>query len=121
MAPGRALEAREHQQLLDASVAIGAARQAVGDVGGDGHVREESVVLEHHPHLATLGRDMPRGSRDRCAEQLEPPAVSVLEPRDQTQRRGLAAAGGAEDGEELPLVNVEREVGDGVGSVEAAR
>src|SRR2546423_5238134 len=66
--------------------------EAVLDVLGHGHVREERVVLED-------GVDVPRvrgQPGDVAPGELDPALVRPLEAGDQTQRRRLAGARGAE-------------------------
>ena len=65
----------------------GPAGQAVGDVRGHGHVREQGPVLEHHADLAPLGRHP-----DRVARQ-HPPAGCGPRPRRAARAlRSCAAA-----------------------------
>ena len=76
------------------------------DVVVDRHVREQGVLLEDH-----VDRSAVRGQR--CAVlalQQDPPFVRHLEPGDHPQGRGLAAAAGAEQREELSLEDRERHV-----------
>ena len=114
------LEADELERALRARAIV--TRAAERDVALDGEVREERVVLEDHPDPALLGR------RPRCGRPRRgwPPTVTLppsrpLEARDQAQQGRLAAAGGAEDGEELAGVHGERDLVDGVRQAEALR
>jgi hypothetical protein len=77
--------------------------QAVADVLGDRHVREESVVLEDRVDVARVGRRV----RDISAAQLDVALIRALEARDQTQRRRLARARRPEQGEELACLDLE--------------
>ncbi|MGY3356105.1 hypothetical protein ACVWZK_002768 [Bradyrhizobium sp. GM0.4] len=79
-----------------------------GDILGRGHVRKQRVALEHDPEPA-FGR-MDRGQI--LALQPDRAAGGIEEARDHLQGRGLAAAGGAEKGDELPLPDRETEVVD---------
>ena len=81
-----------HRLALDAAQA-----QPVADVAEHGHVRPQGVGLEDHGDVALLRRE--RG--DVLAEQADGPARGFLEAGDGAQQRGLAAAGGTEDGHEL--------------------
>ena len=65
----------------------------------DVHVREEGVVLEDHRHVAVAGRQV---GHVAVADATLPP-VAVLQPGDRAQQGGLAAAGRAEQGEELAV------------------
>ncbi len=74
--------------------------EAEGHVVADGEVRVERVGLEDHGDLALA----------RAATRLTPPAVDqdvagggVLEAGDDAQKRGLAAAGGADEDAELAV------------------
>jgi hypothetical protein len=61
-------------------------------------VLERGVVLEHEPDVALLGRRV----RGVDALDLDRSRVSMLEPGDDAQQRGLAAAARAEQRGELP-------------------
>ncbi len=78
-------------------------------------MREQRVVLEHHPDLAAV-------RRARChvhAVHLDRAPVRCLEPRDQVQDGRLAAAGRPEEGHELARLDLERETVHGRDRVEA--
>ena len=70
---------------------------AEGDVVVHRHVGEERVVLEDGVDVAPVGRD----PGDVLAFEQDAAAGRLLEPRDHPERRGLAAPGGPEQGEEL--------------------
>jgi len=78
--------------------------ERVGDVVEGGEVREEGEPLEHHADRAAPGRD----TLDGGAVDLDAPGGGGDEARDHAQQRGLAAARGAEDGEEAAGREVER-------------
>ena len=73
--------------------------ERVGDVLRDGHVRVERVALEHHRDVA-VARLQPR---DVALAQQHLAAVGELEPREDAERRRLAAAGWAEHDEECAV------------------
>ena len=83
--------------------------EAVGDVVAHAQVGEEGVGLEDHGHGAFVGR---QGHHVLPVED-DPSGGGVLEARDHAQRRGLAAAGGAEEGDELARCYVEADAVDG--------
>ncbi len=91
--------------------------QAVRDVLAHRHVREQRVVLEAHVDLALVGRD----ADHICATQQDRPGVGLLEAGDHPHRRGLAAARRAEQGDELALGDLERDVVDGAHVPEGLR
>jgi len=68
-------------------------------------VREQGVVLEDRVDVAPVGR----APRDVDAVELHGSGVGLLEAGDQPQRRGLARAGRAEQGEELAAAHLEVE------------
>ena len=76
-----------------------------GDVLEDGHVRVERVALEHHGDAALHRRQVvhPLSVDDDVARGR------VLEPGDHAQERRLAAAGRADEDDELALAHVERD------------
>jgi hypothetical protein len=96
------------------------ARQAEADVVGDGPVREEGVVLEHHPDVPPLGRH-PRPARHDASLDADRARVGRLEARHQTQERRLAAPARSEDGHDLPGCDRHVDVLDGRHSAEALR
>ena len=83
--------------------------QAEGDVVVDRFVRIERVALEHH-------RDVALVRRQRVDDLVVEPQFAlgdVLQPRDHVQRRGFAAAGRAEQDDELLVADLELEIVDG--------
>jgi hypothetical protein len=75
--------------------------EAEGDVLTHSHVGVERVGLEHHG-------DVPLGRVDAVDDailDLDLAAGDALEPRDHVQKRGLAAARGADEDEELALLH----------------
>ena len=66
--------------------------QAIGDVLGDGHVREQRVVLEDDADMAAVWRQMV----DRRAADAHLARGLPVEAGDDFQQRGFAAAGWAE-------------------------
>src|SRR5713101_476389 len=99
----RVPEADELEQLTDAPRALAlvpaADLQAELDILRGAHVREERVRLEHHSHVALVGRDV----RDVLAVDDDPSVVGPVEAGDEAERGRLAAAGRAEQREELAL------------------
>src|SRR3546814_695381 len=83
--------------------------EAEGDVLLDVHVREERVGLEHHVHGPLVGRH----AGHVLALQQDGALAGRLEAGQHAQQRGLAAARGAEQREELAPEDVEGDVVDG--------
>ena len=75
--------------------------QREGDVVAHRHMRIERIGLEHHGELA-LGR---RLAGHVAAVDVDGAAAGVLEPGDQPQQRGLAAARGADEDDELAVLD----------------
>ena len=102
-AVGIAVEPHQPQRLGDTGVALGlrhpAHFQAEADIFGHRHVREQRVALEHHAGIAGIGRR----PRDIGAADQDAPGGRRDEPGDHPQRRGFAAAGRAEQGDQLAL------------------
>ncbi len=115
-----ALEADQGDRLVDAARRLGlrhaAHHQAEADVLAHRHVREQGVVLEHHAEAALL-----RAERVDAAF-VEPDAAAGRgqEPGDAVQRGRLAAAGGAKQGDELALLDRQRDVAERVEGAEVA-
>ena len=70
------------------------------------HVRPQRVRLEHHRRVALLGRQ----AEDVAALDADRAGVGRDEARDRAQQRGLAAAGAAEQRDELAARDVEADV-----------
>ena len=87
--------------------------QAKGHVLVDRHVRVQGVVLEDHGDVAVLGRDIV----DDAFADADGAAGDLLQPGDHAQRRGLAAAGGADQHDEFPVGDVQV---DGIDGFDAA-
>ena len=82
--------------------------QPVGDVGAHAHMREQRVGLEHQVDRPLVRRQR----RDVAAVEQDAPVARRLEAGEHAQQRGLAAAGRAEQREELVLADVERDAVD---------
>ena len=74
----------------------------------DGHVRVERVALEHHRDVAVARRQV----RDRAAADSDVAARDLLEAGDHPQRRRLAAAGRADQDQELLVADGQVDAGD---------
>ncbi len=82
--------------------------QTEPDVVANGHVREHRVALEHHRDLTRA-----RGKVGHIAVADEHLAiVNVLEPGDTAEQRRLAAAGRAEQHEELAVLHFEADIAE---------
>ena len=106
-------------RFLDAALDLGLGRlaqlQAEGHVVVHGHVRVERVGLEDHGDVAVLGGDVvddPVADGQRALGDL-------LQAGEHAQRGGLAAARGADEDQELPVVDLDVEVVDGDDLTEA--
>jgi hypothetical protein len=83
--------------------------EAEGDVLLDRHVREQRIGLEHHVDRPLVGRH----AGQILPSSMISPACRLLETGEHAQQRGLAAAGGAEQGEELAVIDIQRQIVDG--------
>ena len=90
--------------------------QREGHVLAYGHVRVESVVLEHHRDVALLGRHLV----DHGVADPQLALGDVLEPSDHPKSRRLAAARGPDQDHELPVGDVQAHVLDGLEAVREA-
>lgn len=88
--------------------------QTEGHVVAGVQVREEAVGLEDHPGVAPVGGD----PCDVLAVHQHLPGVRLLEPGEHPQCGGLAAAGGAEEGEQFAGFGGEVESVEGHGRAE---
>ena len=101
------------QHLLDdaADLLLGRAPhlQSEGDVLRHRHMGEQGIALEDGIDRPLIGRQM----LDRAALEQDLAGARLLEAGDQAQQRGLAAARGAQEGEELVLPDGDRDVVEG--------
>src|SRR5207244_1709518 len=79
-----------------------------GHVVVDPHMRVERVVLEHHGDIALRRRD----AVDALVADIDLARRDRLEPRDDPEKRGLAATGRADKDDKLMIGNLEVEIGD---------
>ena len=85
-----------------------AKRQRKGHVLIDGHVAVEGVVLEDHGHVPVLGG----GLGDVLSVQEQVTGADVFEARHHAERGALAAARGAHQHDQLPVLHVQIEIVD---------
>ena len=78
--------------------------ETVGDVIAHAQVREDGVVLEHHADVALMSGHVV----DALVAEIEVAALDGVKARYHAQKRGLAAAGRAEQREEFALADVQR-------------
>src|SRR3989442_6436498 len=76
---------------------------------GHRHVRPDGVALEDHGHVALLGGQRGGGGGDDVAVHLDRALAGREEARDHPERRHLAAAGRAEERDELAVRQGEAE------------
>jgi hypothetical protein len=76
--------------------------QAEGDVVEDAQVREQRKVLKHQAHPALLRRQAVARPGEQLAADRDLSALERLEPGDQAQDGGLAAARGPDETVHLP-------------------
>lgn len=88
--------------------------EAEGDVLRHGHVREQCVGLEHHVDRPLVGRHV----GDVHAVEQDAPGGGTLEAGEHAQQGRLARTGAAEQGEDLTLVDGQRDVINSNGLVE---
>ena len=99
-------------QLGDSSPPLRHTVQAEADVLGDGEVREERVVLEHHADPALLRRDHDARSGNGPPVQQDLPVRHRLESRDAPEYGRLAAAARAEQAADRTALERERQTAD---------
>ena len=86
--------------------------QAEGDVLLDRHVRPQRVALEDHRHPPLLRRQRGAGRRHLLAVHFDRAGGRRHKTRDHPQRRGLAAAGRAEQRDEFARAQRQIEIVD---------
>ena len=101
---GKAELLRQRLDLAPDFVALHAAdTQGKAEILRDSEMRIERIGLEHHGDAAPGGR---RGGNVAAIDQ-HAAGTRVLEPRDDAQQRGLAAAGRADEDDEFAVLHVE--------------
>ena len=101
VAPFESPEAGQAQRLGHVAAAALGAGQAEADVALDGQVREQRAVLRDVADVPGLGGDVQAGCLQHAAVEQDAAAIRGLKPGDQPQQRRLAAAGGAEQGDDV--------------------
>ena len=113
------LDAEQAGGFFDALVDVGlgdpAQFQPEGHVVVDAHVRVEGVILEDHGDVPVFGRD----GVDQPVADVDVSVGDFFESGDHPQGSGLAAAGRADQHHKLAVLDVERQVLNGDGLVEA--
>jgi primosomal protein N' (replication factor Y) (superfamily II helicase) len=105
--PAQAVESDDRKELGYATGAS-TAGETEAHVLGDREVREEGVVLEDHPDAALLWRYPGACPGDGSTGDLNRASVGTLEASHEPEKRGLTAAGGAEERDDLAAVDAER-------------
>ena len=82
--------------------------QAEGHVIKHGHMRIQSVVLEHHGDVAVLGSDVVR----QHVAYVQLALADFFQTGDHTQGGGLAATGRSDQDDKFLVLNVQVEVGN---------
>ena len=77
--------------------------KAISDIRGDIHVREERVVLKEHSDFPPVRRNV----RHRPAVNMDRADIRREKTGDHIEQRRLAAAGGAEQGQDFAAANIE--------------
>src|SRR5262249_13181780 len=90
-------------RLVTLRLGDAAAFHAEGDVLARRHGRIERVGLEHHGDVAVLGRD----GIDQAIVDPDLPRRHRLQPGDHRQQGALAAARGADQGDELAVARLD--------------
>jgi hypothetical protein len=107
LARAEALQLHQLQELGHPVAPLGRGHrfvlQPVADVLLHAHVGEQGIGLEHHVDRPLIGRR----PGDVLAVDQDPPGTRRLEAGEHAQERGLAAAGAAEQAEQLLAVDLE--------------
>ena len=110
---GAVRQADGGEQLGGTALELGGAQPVepalVAQVFGDGELLVEARRLEHDAHLSAHGRGV---AADVVAEDGDGAALQRDQRRQQAEQRRLAAAVGAEEGEDLARGDLEAQVVD---------
>ena len=94
--------------LLDLFLGQMAVFKAESDVLAHGHMRENGVILENHADVALVRRNIV----DDLAVESDGAALDGVKARNHAQQGRFAAAGRAEQREELALLDIQIQIGD---------
>ena len=94
--------------LLDLGLVHLAVFQTECNIVPDGEVREDGIVLEHHADVALAGVHIV----DALLVEEDVAALNGVEACDHTEKSGLAAAGGTQQGEQLTISDLQIQVRD---------
>ena len=90
VAPAQSVQLDQFQHLLDHLRLARVLADAEGDVVGDGQVREQGVVLEHHADPAFFRSEGEPRSGNDLVSQLDFAVVDRFETGDGAQGGGFA-------------------------------
>ncbi len=116
-------ESHEVERFADTGAALGeghlGASQRIFDVAPHVPVRPDRMLLEHHPQLALLRRYGDTGTGDDAVIEQDAARCGGQEPGDTAQQRRLPGSRRADESEELPVRDLQVDVGeaDGTGAV----
>ena len=104
------------QDLLRARLSVVCPHSAKPElnVGKNGDVGKEGVLLEDHADAAPFGLQVDRPACHDCSVDLYGSGVDAFKSGDQSQRCRFAATGGAQQGEQFAAVNLQRYVTGGL-------
>ena len=101
-------------QVLDLLARLADHLEREGDVLGDGLVGQQPEVLEDGADVAAQPRHLPAGEPvDLLAGDVDPARGGAVLPQHQAQEGRLAGARGADQEDELALLDVDRDVVEG--------
>jgi len=119
IAVGQRLQPRRRQDTgepaVDRRLVEPADLQAVGDVLRHRHMWPQGIALEDHRHVAALRRHRAGRGGQHLAANHDFACRRLDEAGDQPQGRRLAAARGAEQADQLAVLDVQRHAIDGDG------
>ncbi|MNN37031.1 hypothetical protein D3C81_1509540 [compost metagenome] len=101
-----------HDLVLDLGLAAPEVAQWIGDVVEHAQVRPDRVALEHQPQAPLLRWhvEIRRAVDPGLAIEEQSALVRTLEPGQDAQQGGLAAAAGAQQGENLTALDIQRQL-----------
>ena len=82
--------------------------QTKSDIVPHRHMRKNGIILEHHPHVASVGRHI----IDAVISNANLAALDGIEPDDHAQQRRLAAAGRPKKCKKLAWMHLQRKAID---------
>ena len=93
--------------------------QTIADIFSHRHMRPKRIILEHNADLTLLWWHTAVNMRNTRIANMDFAAINLFKAGNHPQKRGLAAAGRSEDSNEFTILHIQRNLRQGLKSVES--